>query len=297
MTNSQSNRVLKNISEERRIHHILVPIDFSEAAHNAFEYALHIAEMLNARLSVLHVYQDVHANLSYIPAQFVSALREEKLDKAHALLDRYLEEARSDLGKSVRASSSLRSGHAASEIVKFAKEQNTDMIIMGTQGANSPSEQILGSIAARVIQRCKCCPVLAIPSTTSFRPIRKIMYALSLEDNDAESVEELINFSSAMKSSLICTTVKAENSNWAMLEKGFIEQLENWENEGKLTLSIQETRDIIDGLRAFMDANRIDIIAMKTHSERASFQERSQSLTRKILMDVRVPVLAFQKED
>lgn len=297
MTNSQTNRVLKNISEERRIHHILVPIDFSEAAHNAFEYALHVAEMLNARLSVLHVYQDVHADLSYIPEQLVSALREEKLDKAHALLDRYLEEARSNLHKSVRASSCLRSGNAASEIVKLAAEQNADMIIMGTRGANSPSEQILGSIAARVIQKCKSCPVLAIPSSTEFRPIRKIMYALSLEDNDAESVDELIKFAHAIKSSLICTTVKAENSNWSMLDDAFIKKLENWENEGKLTLSIQEKRDIVDGLRAFMAANRVDIVAMKTHSERASFQERSQSLTRKMLMDVQVPILAFQKED
>ena len=42
----------------RRIKHILVPTDFTEAADNAFAYANRLAVEMNAKITVLHVYTD-----------------------------------------------------------------------------------------------------------------------------------------------------------------------------------------------------------------------------------------------
>ena len=296
MNSIQSNNLLQKIATEKSIKRILVPIDFSEASHNAFEYAMHIAEMLDASLSVLHVYQGLHADISYIPAQLVSALLEEKLEKANSLLRDYLSEAKTNLGKSVKVSSHLRSGKAPSEIVRFAEEQDADLIIIGTQGTNSPSEQILGSIAARVIQRSSSCPVLAIPSKAKFSPIYKIMYALNFEEDDAENVEKLIVFSKALKGNLICTNIKSKHSEWNPNKDLLLNELKKWEDAGNLSIAIKETQNVIGGLRDFIYQNSIDIIAMKTHKESAGLLELSQSLTRKMLMEVQVPILAFQSE-
>ena len=280
------------ISPPKVIQQILVPTDFSETSHNAFEYAVHIAEMLDAKLVLLHVYQDISANLAYMPATFVSALREEKIEKAYAHLDEYLAEVQQHVKKEVRASSYLRSGRSAPEIVQAADKLDVDLIIMGTQGAKSPSEHILGSIAAEVIQRADC-PVLAVPNTVTYQPLRNIMYALGLESNDPAVIKDLNVLTEALGANLICTNVRSEEAKWQSIDWTCLEKLEEWESEGKLAFSVYQTEDIVQGLKTFVADHKVDLLAMKTHKYPIGMGKDSNSLTRKMLLETKIPLLAF----
>lgn len=50
-------------------------------------------------------------------------------------------------------------GDASNEIIKYAKVQNADMIIIGTHGARGLEKILLGSTAERVVKKAPC-PVL-----------------------------------------------------------------------------------------------------------------------------------------
>lgn len=52
-------------------------------------------------------------------------------------------------------------GHAADAIVQYAEAQKPDLIVMGTHGHSPLSGVILGSVATKVLARCKL-PVLLI---------------------------------------------------------------------------------------------------------------------------------------
>ena len=55
----------------------------------------------------------------------------------------------------------IRIGKPEDEIVKFAVENNIDLIAMGTHGRTGLAHMLVGSVAERVVRTSKC-PVLTI---------------------------------------------------------------------------------------------------------------------------------------
>ncbi len=56
------------------------------------------------------------------------------------------------------------SGHPASTIVQFARDNGIDLIVTGTLGKSGIEELLLGSVADHVIRHAPC-PVLVVKST------------------------------------------------------------------------------------------------------------------------------------
>jgi nucleotide-binding universal stress UspA family protein len=55
----------------------------------------------------------------------------------------------------------MREGVPAEEIVRAARAQRVDMIVMGTQGRTGFARLVLGSVAGRVVATAPC-PVLTV---------------------------------------------------------------------------------------------------------------------------------------
>ena len=55
----------------------------------------------------------------------------------------------------------MRHGHAATEIVKAARELNADLIVMSTHGRTGMKHVLLGSVTEKVV-RMSPCPVLTV---------------------------------------------------------------------------------------------------------------------------------------
>ena len=55
----------------------------------------------------------------------------------------------------------LRSGTAHAEILRFAREQRTDLIVMGTHGRRGVIHAVMGSVAETVVRTAPC-PVLTV---------------------------------------------------------------------------------------------------------------------------------------
>jgi nucleotide-binding universal stress UspA family protein len=52
-------------------------------------------------------------------------------------------------------------GSAAPEIVRFAKERDIDLIVVGTHGRGGLAHVLLGSVAEKVVRKAPC-PVLTV---------------------------------------------------------------------------------------------------------------------------------------
>jgi universal stress protein A len=55
----------------------------------------------------------------------------------------------------------LRKGKPGAEIIKFAEENNMDLIVIGTQGRSPLTDALVGS-AARTVLHQATCPVLVV---------------------------------------------------------------------------------------------------------------------------------------
>lgn len=140
------------------IRRILFVTDFSEPARKAQLYAQALAEKYGAQLYAFHaVSEEV-----FVPTP----------DVAEQWLKAETERARQQLATELRdvpsAVLEVRQGNAVQEIIKYAGEQNVDLIVIGTHGRGGLSHVLLGSIAEKVV-RLATCPVLTVhPSDHQF---------------------------------------------------------------------------------------------------------------------------------
>jgi universal stress protein A len=139
---------------------VLFPTDLSDSAAEAQLYACALAEQFDAELHVLSVLQDVSLmspdpNMPWvIPA---SSLEEVRLSLEAALAK--IPDPQWAAGKSVQRV--IRVGAPFVEIIKYAEEQDVDVIVVGTQGRSGLSHWLLGSTAEKVVRKSPC-PVLTV---------------------------------------------------------------------------------------------------------------------------------------
>ena len=139
---------------------IVVATDFSDASDRAVDYALSLAETMNAELVLVHAYglplygfpdgvllpsPEVAANIS---------------DVAQEALGRTLEKAKR---RYARVTSVLRDGDAREEVEAVARDIGADLIVTGSRGRGAFKRWVLGSVAEQIVRTSKI-PVLTVPA-------------------------------------------------------------------------------------------------------------------------------------
>jgi nucleotide-binding universal stress UspA family protein len=145
------------------IRHILAPTDFSESSIQALEYAMGLAQVYGAKLTLLHVVElpsyliDGHA-----PAQMSAALHNEMQRQAQRELARLLPETQ---GAQIAIARQAIVGVPYQKILETAAAEKIDCIVMATHGRTGLSHMLMGSVAERVV-RMALCPVFTLRPTT-----------------------------------------------------------------------------------------------------------------------------------
>jgi nucleotide-binding universal stress UspA family protein len=144
-----------------KLNRILVPTDFGEAADAALDYGRALARAFGARLTVLHVVEDV-MTASFGIEGYVggySDIQRDIEDGARKRLETLLSnEDRIELGATIEL---RKARSAAMTITTYASDLNADLIIMGTHGRGPMAHLLMGSVAERVVRTAPC-PVLTV---------------------------------------------------------------------------------------------------------------------------------------
>jgi nucleotide-binding universal stress UspA family protein len=140
------------------IQRVLLATDFSETSTYAAEYAVLIAKQFGAALHVLHVVENVSPilmdGLAYLPPDFFEEMEKAAAEKLERVIAR-------DKRDKLAVTLTMRRGAPFVEIVKYAKEQNMDLIVLGTHGRGAIAHALMGNIAEKVVRKASC-PVLTI---------------------------------------------------------------------------------------------------------------------------------------
>jgi len=142
----------------RRGRTILHPTDFSTTSNRAFGTALTLAKRLRAELRLVHV---VAPPAVLIEDSFMSRMTYETATTgARRDAERRLRPLLAKARKArVRSSAAVLEGTPFEEIVREARRQRADLIVMGTHGRTGVARFFLGSVTARVLALVRC-PVL-----------------------------------------------------------------------------------------------------------------------------------------
>jgi len=136
----------------------LVPIDFSECAQDAFEFAVSLAKPLGAVMRLIHAFEP-----SAYPLDF-SLFKVSDEKALHARVRDRLEELVSVLRREgVSAEVVCEVGLPADVILSQAKMIPGSMIVMGTHGRRGWEHLAVGSVAEHVVRQAAC-PVVTVKS-------------------------------------------------------------------------------------------------------------------------------------
>jgi nucleotide-binding universal stress UspA family protein len=139
---------------------VLVPTDFSDASEAALNYGKSMADAFGAALHLVHVMEDLLAHAWAAEVYVASApnLREEIERESRLRLSTMLPEAERER---LRAQVALLAGNPFIEIIRYAKANDIDLIVMGTHGRGPIAHMLLGSVAEKVVRKSPC-PVLTV---------------------------------------------------------------------------------------------------------------------------------------
>jgi nucleotide-binding universal stress UspA family protein len=141
-----------------RLQRILAPIDFSELGETALRYATQFAARFEAELHLLSVVQSplylspdptlLTGTAAELGEQWVNATRKQ-LDQLPLPVE---------LPHIARV---VLEGAPVVEIVRYARENEVDLIVIGTHGRTGLAHVFLGSVAENVVRKSPC-PVLTV---------------------------------------------------------------------------------------------------------------------------------------
>jgi nucleotide-binding universal stress UspA family protein len=137
---------------------ILCPVDFSPHAERALGYALDLAALCHAHLTIMTAV-DPFLDAASSAAGHAETLMRQTQDEVQALLAR--------LGSTRRARGeapgvAVVTGDPADAILSQIAECHADVVVMGTQGSGGATRMVFGSTTERVLRESPV-PVLAVP--------------------------------------------------------------------------------------------------------------------------------------
>ena len=144
-----------------QLRRILFPTDFSELSLHGLKYARSFVESFKSELHVLHVVDEAYQYwmamgpnslpIGPTPDEVVSGVKEE--------LDKFVKKHLADVTPALVFT--IIVGRPFLEIIRYARDKEIDLIIIGTHGRGGLRNVLMGSVAEKVVRKAPC-PVLTI---------------------------------------------------------------------------------------------------------------------------------------
>ena len=272
---------------------ILVPTDFSKNAENALDYAIQLAKKEEFKILLFHSF---HYNYSGIDTSPEIVL-EQSIFVQEGIEKRLKTLAQKTANKNhISCEYINEQGLLTDKLEEVIKKKKIDLIVMGTQGATGLKEIFMGSNTARVISNVTC-PVVAVPAKSTFKKIKKIIYATDYQNYDIDALQELITIANNFEASI--EVLHIANGKFSHLEE--IKRMEKFQEkvEKKIVSDIisfnflfgLEINEIIED---YLEETTINMIAVST-KQRGLFERifGSSSITKKIVNHTKIPLIAF----
>ena len=177
---------------------ILLATDFSDASEKAFNYAIAIARLHGSKIYLVHV----------LPPEFTSVIPEPPSDWIRREGEREMKAlaSRSEL-KPIAHETVLRTGSVWSVLSGAIRQENIELVVLGTHGRGGFKKLVLGSVAEEVVRRAGC-PVITVGPHVDDRfssagEFHRILFATDFHPASAKALEYALLLANQSRAKLI----------------------------------------------------------------------------------------------
>jgi len=140
---------------------ILVPLDGSEFADKALDYAIEIAKKFSSELLIVHIVQSTTAFVTgpeVLGPSLVLDLKNQLDESGRRILTAGEAKAKK---AAVNVTLRMEYGNPADKILNMVKDEKIGLIVIGHRGLGAAARFFLGSVSDKV-SRHATCPVLIV---------------------------------------------------------------------------------------------------------------------------------------
>ncbi len=246
---------------------IIVPVDFSEYSEYALQTAAILAKKHNSHILAVHMLE-----LSTVQAYG----KETKTDHAAKAIfyikraeQQFDEFLKKDYLSGISVTPIIRHFKVFSELGEVAKENNADLIVMGSKGSSGLSEFFIGSNTEKVVRHSEI-PVMVIKNKLVDWDIKRVVFATDFSDETTSSFLTLTKLLAPLdvELQLLHVNVPGESfqntdeMEWAV--ESFLENSEGNLNRLKDVYYISD-RSAEKGILKYANKVNADMIAIITH--------------------------------
>jgi nucleotide-binding universal stress UspA family protein len=173
------------IGSNLKISKVLCPIDFSDSSSRALNNAILLSKKLDATLYVMNVYESEHP-YEYLDIHYL----ETEIEKERKINEKEFKEYLKAINfREVPYKHILTNGFPEVEILKAIKENNIDLLMMGTTGKSGLSKFFMGSVTEKVTREVPCSFI-----TSKSKNLIKVVIEAKMNDLDTHFREAQLLF-------------------------------------------------------------------------------------------------------
>ena len=280
---------------------ILLPTDFSKNSEAALRYIIQLFDLQQANfdLEVMVLFVDVPmAAVQPDMGLYVETglpLREshrKKEVRLKTLVDKWRREF-----PNVSFLEMLATGQVISSIREVAIDVEVEMIAMGASGMGALERTILGSNSVALSREAPC-TVLIVPSEASIKRPTNVIFATDFKNlSNTNILKPLREVVQGPNSSLMLLHIFKEDSEELGENVVLAREIGKYFGIEKFDYSFLEGSNKLTSIEEFATGFSADLLAVVAQ-ERTFFQEIfHRSLTRRLLVHTRIPILVLHRCD
>jgi|GEM_PF-894265 len=275
----------------------LIPVDFSDVSYNAAQYAVDMAEELNAQKVIFyHSYKDAPIDVSRSEAgrnpYHEAAIKHlqtmvGKLHRIKRLTDRIL---------LLADDQSVRAG-----VEELVNVHQVSIIVMGVAGLSDIENTLVGRHTLAVAES-GVAPLLVVPRNHQLRSIKKVVYASDLIDVETEtpinSIVQLVRpFRAQLHMVHVDYALKYQSPATLLGQKQLMRYLDELH---PVFETISDHRDTATGIYSYVKKQQADLILIAAKSYRRNYHFLKRifrpNVRKKLLNMTDVPVVLLKKK-
>lgn len=292
-------------------HYILVPVDFSDYTINAVRIAAAIASKHKASLTLLNSYIDPYVggdgvqltdSLTYdiVDAEARQQIAKTAEKMMENLCRRIREEMKSGDIEAVKFTTEVVEGVPEDAIAAYAKDNPPMMTVMGTRGADKKEKEMIGSVAAEVLDGCRF-PVMTIPEPLTdgeIGSIDNILFFCNADQEDILAMDTLMRLFPDMKANVTVVVIPSRrrwiDTNRPQSVNALIDYFKQNYNRLNFESVSVERGNAIDEITKLNATKCFDLIVVPNKKKKNILSRLfNPSLAHKIIFNADIPMLVL----
>ena len=276
---------------------ILVPVDFSPASKKAFRYAVDIAFKAGGNIILYHLYTPEKSSTIGVfqnVREYNKQLETNSLKRLQRLKKKVLADT-----IDVPVSTIVGRTPVVNNILGFAEHNHIDMIVMGTQGATGLKRIIVGSVAAKIMEK-SAIPVMLIPEKFEWKKPEKIVFTTSFQKTDRKALPIVFEIAKLYEALITFVNLMDPYDQYDETEQSnfdtYAYSLQREYNDSRIQFQQLKTTSIVKTMENLHTEIPYDMMVMARR--KLSFLERffQKSFTKKMAYVTTQPLLIVPEE-